>query len=180
MGWYRGVLLVTCLALPSPVASLAQPTGPDVPKEVAVPSGYKLLFRLEAKGVQVYKALEGKGGALEWVLEAPLADLFEEKGGKAGWHYDGPAWEATDGSKLVRDKTQDVKSAPAPKPQQDIPWLLLKVKAAEGQDGKLSPATYIQRLHTEGGKAPAEVPKRVGTKVGVAYRAEYYFYGQAK
>jgi hypothetical protein len=116
---------------------------------------------------------------LEWLLEAPLADLFEE-GGKAGWHYEGPSWEAVDGSEVVRDKTEDVKSAPAPKPKQDIPWLLLKVKAADGKEGKFTPAVYIQRLHTEGGKAPGELPKRVGTKAGVEYKATYYFYGQAK
>jgi hypothetical protein len=175
-----GLLLAGIFAILLPVASQGQPALPDVPKEIAVPPGHKLLFKVEAKGVQIYKAVKGKRGALEWVLEAPLADLFEEKGGKAGWHYEGPSWEAVDGSKVVRDKTEDVKSAPAPKPKQDILWLLLKVKAAEGKEGNLSPAVYTQRLQTEGGKAPGELPKRVGTKVGVAYKATYYFYGQAK
>jgi hypothetical protein len=175
-----GLLLAAILAILLPVASQGQPARPDVPKEIAVPPGHKLLFKVEAKGVQIYKAVEGNGGALEWVLEGPLANLFEEKGRKAGWHYEGPSWEAVDGSKAVRDKTEDVKSAPAPKPNQDIPWLLLKVKAAQGKEGKFSPAVYIQRLQTEGGKAPGELPKRVGTKVGVEYKATYFFYGQAK
>ena len=177
MCWRGGVLLAAVFAMLLPVASRAQPA---VPKEIAVPPGHKLLFKVEAKGVQIYKAVQGKDGALEWALEAPLADLFEEKGVKAGWHYDGPSWEAVDGSKVVRDKTEDVKFAPAPKPKQDIPWLLLKVKAAEGKEGLLSPAVYIQRLETKGGKAPAELPRRVGTKLGVEYKAVYYFYGQAK
>jgi hypothetical protein len=158
----------------------AQPTVPDVPKDIAVPSGHKLLFKVEAKGVQIYKASEGKDGKLEWVLEAPLADLFDEKNQKAGWHYEGPAWEATDGSKVVRDKSEEVKSAPAPNPKESIPWLLIKVKAAEGKEGKLSPVAYIQRLQTEGGKAPADAPVRAGTKIGVAYKAVYYFHGAAK
>ena len=97
-----GLLLAAILAILLPVASQGQPAVPDVPKEIAVPPGHKLLFKVEAKGVQIYKAVEGKGGALEWVLEAPLADLFEEKGGKAGWHYEGPSWEAADGSKALR------------------------------------------------------------------------------
>ena len=177
MSWRNSVVLAAVFAILSPMAASGQPA---VPKEIAVPPGHKLLFKVEAKGVQIYKAVEGKGGAFEWVLEAPLADLFEEKGGKAGWHYEGPSWEGVDGSKVVRDKTEDVKSAPAPKPKQDIPWLLLKVKAAEGKEGLLSPAVYIQRLETEGGKAPAELPKRVGTKLGAEYKAVYYFYGQAK
>src|SRR5262245_19052229 len=174
-----GLLLASVFAIVLPVASQEQPVVPDVPKEIAVPPGHKLLFKMEAKGVQIYKAVEGKGGALEWVLEAPLADLFEEKGAKAGWHYEGPSWEAVDGSMVVRDKTEDVKSVPAPKSKEDIPWLLLKVMAAEGKEGNLSPAVYIQRLQTKGGKAPRELPKRVGTKIGVEYRAVYYFYGQA-
>src|SRR5208337_3399265 len=82
-------------------------------KEIAVPPAHKLLFKVEGKGVQIYKAVEGKSGTPEWVLEAPLADLFECKGGKAGCHYDNPpSWEAADGSKVV--KSGDAKSAPAP------------------------------------------------------------------
>jgi hypothetical protein len=160
-------------------ASLAQPAVPDVPNQIAVPKGHQLLFKLEAKGVQMYKAVE-KSGKLEWEFEAPLADLLDAKGGKAGYHYEGPSWEAADGSKAVRDKAEDVKSAPAPNAKEDIPWLLLKVKAEADKDGAFSPTVYIQRLQTAGGKAPTELPKRVGTRVGVAYKAVYYFYGQAK
>jgi hypothetical protein len=168
------------LALLLLAESLAQPAASDVPKEIAVPPGNRILFKLEANGVQIYKAVEASPGKLEWILEAPLADLVEEKGRKAGWHYEGPSWEAVDGSKVVRDKTEEVKSAPAPKPSEDIPWLLVKVKAEEGKDGTFSPAVYIQRLQTAGGKAPAELPTRAGTKVGVAYKAVYYFLGKAK
>jgi hypothetical protein len=162
-----------------PAGSLAQPAAPDVPKDVAVPAGHKLLLKVEARGVQIYKAVKGKAGTLEWVLEAPLADLFEGKGGKAGHHYENPpAWEAADGSKVV--KSGEAKSAPARNPRQDIPWLLVSVKAAQGKAGRFTPAVYIQRLQTRGGVAPAERPRRAGTKVGVAYRAVYYFYGKAE
>jgi hypothetical protein len=159
---------------------VAQPAVPDVPKAIAVPPGYRLLFKVEAKGVQIYKAVANQSGKPEWALEAPLADLLDDKGGKAGWHYEGPAWKAADGSKVVRDPATAVQSAPAPKPTDDIPWLLVKVKAAVGPGGTFSPAEYIQRLQTGGGKAPAELPKRIGTKIGVPYKAVYYFYGPAK
>jgi hypothetical protein len=175
MNMQLGVLLVSGLAnLLSAVAA------PEVPKDIAVPPGHQLLFRLEAKGVQIYKAVEGNSGQLEWALEAPLADLQDAQGKKAGIHYEGPAWESADGSKVVRDKAEEVKSAPAPRPKEDIPWLLLKVKAAEGKEGSFSPVLYIQRLQTTGGKAPADPPKRAGTKIGVAYKAVYYFYGKGK
>jgi hypothetical protein len=149
-----------------------------VPREIAVPPGHKLLLKVEARGVQIYKAAEGKTGKLEWVLEAPLADLSDGKRAKLGWHYEGPAWEAADGSKVVRDKSAEVKSAQAPNPSEDIPWLLIKVKADEGKPGRFSPAVYVQRVQTVGGKAPAEAPNRVGTKIGVRYKAVYLFYAR--
>jgi hypothetical protein len=57
-----------------------QQREPEVPSELRVPAGHKLLIRAEAKGVQIYKSVEGQGGRLEWVLEAPLADLFSVEG----------------------------------------------------------------------------------------------------
>jgi hypothetical protein len=172
--------LAGIIAILLPEASLAQIVVPDVPTEIAVPSGYKLFLKVEAKGVQIYKAVEGKSGAPEWVLEAPLADLFDDKGKKVGCHYDGPAWEMSDGSKVIRDKAVEVKSAPAPNHKEDTAWLLVKVKGEEVKDGMCSSAVYIQRLQTVGGKAPVSLPKHVGTKVGMAYKAVYYFYGPIK
>jgi hypothetical protein len=179
MSWRIAPVLAALVAIFLPIASAAQPADPDVPKEIAVPAGYKLLLKVEAKGVQIYKSVEGKSGKLEWALEAPLADL-SRKGEKAGWHYEGPSWEASDGSKVVRDKAAEVKSAPAPNPTEDIPWLLVKVIAEQDKHGTFSPVVYIQRLQTQGGKAPAELPKRVGTKRGVTYQAVYYFYRKAE
>jgi hypothetical protein len=72
-----------------------------------------------------------------------------------------------------------VQMAAAPHAQEDIPWLLIKVKVEEDKEGTFNRVVYIQRVYTKGGKAPAEAPMRVGTKVGVAYRSTYYFYGRA-
>jgi hypothetical protein len=157
-----------------------EPVRPDVSREIAVPSGHKLLAKLEAKGVQIYKAVEAKPGQLEWVFEAPLADLADDKGGIAGYHYEGPSWEATDGSKVIWDKAEKVKTVPASHLNKDIPWLLVKVKAARGKAGAFSPVVFVQRLQTAGGKPPGIAPQRAGTKIGVAYRAVYYFYSKAE
>jgi hypothetical protein len=174
----RALLALLVVGFISSCADSADP--PDIPKDIAVPPGHELLFKLDARGVQIYKAVEGKSGKLEWALEAPLADLFDAKGKKAGCHYEGPAWEAADGTKVVRDKAEDVKSAPASNAKDDIPWLLIKVKPEAASDGTFSSTAYIQRLQTAGGKAPAEAPKRPGTKVGAPYKAVYYFHGKAK
>jgi hypothetical protein len=157
---------------------LAGPASAQVPREVTVPPGHKLLLKMRAKGVQIYKAVKGKSGGLEWELEAPLADLLDAKGERAGWHYEGPSWEAADGSKVARDKKEEVKSAPAPNPKEDIPWLLIRVKAEDGKAGTLTSVVYVQRVQTAGGKAPAQPPRRIGTKVGVPYTAAYVFYRQ--
>jgi hypothetical protein len=102
-------LLVAIVALLVPALSFAQPAVPDVPLEIAVPAGHKLLFKLQAKGVQIYKAVERKAGVPEWVLEAPLAELFDGNG-NAGHHYDNPpAWEAADGSKVVGTVVSSIK-----------------------------------------------------------------------
>jgi hypothetical protein len=170
-------LLVVVVLFPPP--SPGQPGRPEVPKDIAVPPGYKLLARLEARGVQIYKAVEAKPGRFEWAFEAPLADLWDGKGGKAGYHYEGPSWEATDGSRIIWDKAEKVKSAPAPDAKADIPWLLIKVRAEGDEAGIFSPVVFVQRARTTGGKPPETAPKRAGTKVGVAYRAIYYFYSKA-
>jgi hypothetical protein len=129
--------------------------------------------------VQIYKSVEGKGGKPEWVLEAPLADLFSSDGKKPGFHYEGPSWEAMDGSKVTRDKERAVQAAAASNAQEDIPWLLIKVNAEGDKQGIFNQVVYIQRINTKGGKAPIEAPLLTGTKVGAAYMATYYYYGRA-
>ena len=174
--------MIRAIGLAFSVAGLAlsalSAAEPDVPKDVAVPDGHKLVASVKAKGVQVYKAVEGKSGGLEWTLEGPLADLSDEKGSRVGWHYDGPAWEATDGSKMVRDAAEAVKQAPAPDPKAAIPWLLVKVKVADDKPGEFAGVVYIQRLNTAGGRAPADPPKRIGTRVGVPYTAVYQLWAK--
>jgi len=167
------------LAAIQPAGAQEKLSAPEVPSELKMPPGYKLVGRMEAKGVQIYKSVEGKDGKLEWTLEVPLADLFSSDGKRAGSHYEGPSWEASDGSKVTRDKEQPVKMAAAPNSQEDIPWLLVKVQAEGDREGAFSRVLYIHRVNTRGGKAPAEAPVRLGTKLGVEYRATYYFYGRA-
>src|SRR5262245_27039622 len=108
MCWRLAVFLPVSFATLLPTESLAQRVVPQVPKEICVPPGYKLLFKVEATGVQIYKAIEDKSAKLEWVLEAPLAELFEDESGKAGWHYEGPSWEAADGSTVGRETAEKV------------------------------------------------------------------------
>ncbi|MDP9035251.1 MAG: DUF3455 domain-containing protein [Myxococcota bacterium] len=130
-----------------------------------------------AKGVQIYACKpkgEGAPSAYEWMLKAPEAELFDDKGQKIGKHYGGPTWESSDGSKVVgmmRSKA-DAPDATA------IPWLLIDVKSSDGA-GVLSKVKNIQRVATSGGKAPASGcdAAHTGAETRVDYSATYYMYG---
>jgi len=150
-------------------------TAPEVPAALAVPAGNKPVLRLAAEGAQIYtcQADPSTLGAFAWVLKAPEATLFDAAHGKAGKHYAGPTWESADGSRLVGAvKAKD----PGPDPSA-IPWLLLEKKEAVGQ-GALARVTFVQRVHTVGGKAPAAGcdASSTGKEARVDYKADYYFY----
>ena len=110
------------------------------------------------------------------MLKGPLASLTDAAGRPFGRHYDGPTWEAVDGSTVVRDPSTTVRSTPAPDATADVPWLLVKVAPGAGPAGTLTPAGYVQRLGTAGGQPPARPPVRLGTLVGVPYTATYRFF----
>ena len=63
-----------------------------------------------------------------------------------------------------------------------IPWLLLKATSTPVPDGnRLDNTTYIQRVATTGGLAPAKGcdATTVNTRAEVGYTADYYFWKQA-
>jgi hypothetical protein len=137
-----------------------------LPANLAVPQGSTRVLKALAKGAQVYTCKpEG------WVLKAPDADLFDEQGAKIGHHFAGPTWELTDGSAVVGEVKE---KAPA---EGTIPWLLLAAKETRGA-GTLSRVSFIQRVETQGGKAPAEGcdPAHQGAEIRVDYTATYLFY----
>jgi hypothetical protein len=140
-----------------------------------VPNGQTVLLKALGKGVQIYgcKATAADPGKFDWSFKAPEADLTNEEGKKIAKHYAGPTWEANDGSKVVGEV---LKKLDAKKPGA-VPWLLLKAKTNEGT-GAFARVTYIKRVDTEGGVAPALGcdQAHVNTEARVDYRANYYFY----
>jgi hypothetical protein len=161
----------------SAVAQTAVATLPEIPAPLQVPAEQNLLLKVAAKGSQIYvcQAQADKPDRFEWIFKAPEAELLDENGQPFGSHYDGPTWEASDGSKVMGEI-----AAKAEAPQSDtIPWLLLDVKERQGE-GVLSPVSWVQRLNTVGGEAPAEGCSRAqqNREVRIAYTADYYFYGK--
>jgi hypothetical protein len=88
-------------------------------------------------------------------------------------HYDGPTWQAEDGSTVV-GVVQARDAGPDP---DAIPWLLLGVASTSGR-GVLSATSSIQRIGTAGGKAPAEGcdPAHLDQEWRAPYTAQYAFY----
>jgi hypothetical protein len=148
----------------------------DVPAALNPPADATLEAAFAARGVQIYTcAVPAAGGAPAWTLKAPHAVLF--KGfDTAAIHFAGPSWQANDGSLVTGTRTA---SDPGPDPTA-IAWLLLQASSNVGP-GLFADTTWIQRLDTEGGVAPATGcdAGHVGAQVLVPYRANYFFYHAA-
>jgi hypothetical protein len=145
--------------------------NPDLPSPVCdnlqVPPGHKVAFRVYALGVQIYR-----WNGDSWDFVAPRALLFADANyrGKVGAHYGGPTWESNSGSNVVASRVAGCSPDPTA-----IPWLLLQTVSTDGP-GIFSSATYIQRVNTRGGLAPAAPGSSVGEMAETPYTTEYYFY----
>jgi hypothetical protein len=158
--------------------------APTIPAALAVPAGAVLKFKVHATGNQVYTCAASVAAAADggtdagattyaWTLKAPDAKLFDANDAQVGTHFAGPTWMSTDGSDVV-----GLKVAQADSPLADaIPWLLLKAVSHMGS-GVFMDVTFVQRLNTTKGKAPATGcdAGTVNTELPVAYTADYYFY----
>jgi uncharacterized protein DUF3455 len=162
---------------PGPMARTASPlVAPTVPPELVVPEGHKLTFMALAKGVQIYECAADASGALAWKLHAPRADLVDDSGATIGSHFGGvdkslppgPYWEAKDGSRVHAGKPVTAPNAGS------IPLLRLEAADTSGT-GVFSKVSFVHRLDTTGGVAPAGACT-AGKTTEVAYTAKYYFY----
>lgn len=137
-----------------------------VPAALSAGPNAELVLSVHAEGSQVYTCAPDKN---EWVLKAPDAALFDEKGAQIGKHYAGPSWELNDGSLVTGEL-----AAKDPGPDANaIAWLLLKVKTNNGK-GLLAKASFVQRIETVGGLAPKGACKQ-GDEVKAPYTATYRF-----
>jgi hypothetical protein len=165
----------TLAAAPPP--TLAPPTVPDA---LAVPVGAKVAAHFHARGDQVYVCGAGPAGGAAgyaWTLKRPDATLTGDDGRPVGTHGAGPTWTSTDGSAVVGKKLaqSDAPDATA------VPWLLLGAVSTTGA-GVFSDVTFIQRVATSGGNAPASGcgADNVDAETHVPYTADYYFYRGGK
>ncbi len=162
------VVLAACAGMHDSTAA------PDVPAAVAVPSGNKPAMTLVGAGLLTYecKAKAGAADTFEWAFAGPDAKLTDKGGAVVGKYYGGPTWEHSDGSKVTGKQL-----AVSPSPAGNIPMQLVQANPATGS-GAFSGVSYIQRLNTKGGVAPADpcTASTSGAKKTVNYSADYVFY----
>lgn len=161
------------LAVALLVATPAYAQMADVPAPVQPPAGQKAAMTWTGSGELTYecRAKADTATAFEWTFVGPDARLTDAKTRAAmGRYYAGPTWEAADGSKITGKQV-----GVAPASAGDIPFQLVK---AEGGTGAMKDVTYIQRVNTKGGVAPADAcdASMKGAKKTVPYSADYVFY----
>ena len=147
----------------------------SLPAAVQVPVGHKVAMETVGAGDITYQCSSKKdmAGQFEWVFVGPDAKLNDRSGKQIGKYYGPPAtWESMDGSKLTGAQV-----AVAPSSAGNIPLQLVKANPAMGS-GAMMGVTYIQRVATSGGVAPAAAcgASNAGNKQIVRYQADYIFY----
>jgi hypothetical protein len=171
------VLLAGCASGP---ASVSTPTfsQASLPDAVKVPAGHQVVLETVGIGSITYqcRAKAAAAGQFEWVFVGPDAVLNSRSGKALGKYYGPPAtWESADGSKVT-----GAQLAVAPASPGSIPLQLVKANPATGE-GAMKGMSFIQRVQTKGGAAPATVcdATTLETKQVVKYQSDYIFYKPA-
>lgn len=147
----------------------------ELPAAVQVPAGHKVAMETVGVGQITYecKAKKDMANEHEWVFIGPDAKLQTRSGAVIGKYWGPPAtWENNDGSKVTATQV-----AVAPAGAGNIPLQLVKANPASGM-GAMQGVSYIQRVATKGGVAPAMAcgPANMGSKQVVQYQADYIFW----
>ena len=147
----------------------------SLPDAVKVPTGHAVVMETAAAGDITYecRVKAAMPGQFEWVFVGPDAGLKDRSGQVVGRYFGPPAtWESKDGSKVTGAQV-----AVAPASPGSIPLQLVKANPAMGSGAMLG-TSYIQRVNTQGGVAPATpcTASATGQKQVVKYQADYIFW----
>ena len=146
-----------------------------LPEAVRVPAGHQVAMETVGAGDITYecRAKANLPGQHEWVFIGPDARLTDRSGRQVGRYYGPPAtWESMDGSRITATQV-----AVASNGTGNIPHQLVKANPAMGA-GAMQGVSYVQRVATQGGVAPATACDGpvLGQKQVVKYQADYIFY----
>jgi hypothetical protein len=156
----------------APCAQDDSDRGPVLPpgcEALQVPAGNEVSFHAYAVGFQIYR---WNSSTNAWVFVAPAAVLYSSPHlrHQVGTHFAGPTWQSNSGSSVLGARLLGATPDPTA-----IPWLLLRAVSSAGP-GIFAGTTFVQRVNTVGGLAPARAGAFDGEEVGVPYTAQYYFY----
>jgi hypothetical protein len=147
----------------------------QAPDATQPPSNQHVVLTVQGRGAQIYSC-QPVGNTFQWIFQAPVARLFDDKGIEVGTHADGPTWTLQDSSSIqgvpvVKQASPDAAN---------IPWLLLKA-ANPQRTGVLTTVELIRRSDTKGGIAPTAGcdATHKGDLARVPYTATYTFYSSA-
>lgn len=180
------------LAMAAPYASTQNiVVPPPVPADIVVEAGNNAFLIGHATGTQNYICLPS-GRTYAWTFFGPQATLFDGIGEQLLTHYLSPNPDENAALRATWQDSRDTSTvwAVAEASSTDssfvapgsIPWLRLRVVGSEyGPQGgdRMTATTYIQRVNTAGGVAPAAGCSNktdVGRKVMVPYTTDYVFY----
>lgn len=163
----------------------------DVPDRLRVPAGNRQYLAAEAAGTQNYICLPTPAG-VAWSFLGPQATLFTAQGHQVMTHFLSPnpmqagapraTWQHSHDTGTVWAAAIATYGEPDYVEAGAIPWLLLEVVGAQSgvsRGDRISDTTYIQRINTSGGVAPAtgcSAAGDVGKRVMVPYTTTYVFY----
>lgn len=172
------VALASAAVLLSACSTTPMYSQDALPPTVQVPAGNSVAMQTVGAGDITYECRVKKdmAGQFEWVFIGPDAVLSDRSGKAVGKYFGPPAtWASNDGSKVTATQL-----AVAPAGAGNIPFQLVKANPATGS-GAMTGVTYIQRVATKGGVAPATAcgAGNVGTKEIVKYQADYIFWKAA-
>ena len=180
---HRLLLATAALAALSACSSMGGPAMPmfsqaTLPDPVKVPAGHTVAMETVGVGEVTYecRAKAAQAGAFEWVFVGPTAVLNGRDGKAVGRYFGPPAtWQSMDGSAITGAQLAVAPAAPG-----SIPLQLVKANPATGA-GAMSGISYVQRVATQGGVAPAAAcdAGAVGRKEIVKYQADYIFWKAA-
>jgi hypothetical protein len=191
IGSTKTVLRIACLGVVAAMGSVSLAAAhdlvpPAVPGNLQVPEGHRAYRMTHAVGTQNYICL---GAGLAWTFIGPQATGFNEEGGQFMTHFLSPnpvegglpraTWQHSKDTSAVWAQAISSSTDPSYVAPGAIPWLLLAVvgtQAGPDEGDKLAATTFIQRVNTVGGVAPAGACPAVGTRAFVPYETDYVFY----
>jgi hypothetical protein len=156
------------------LSSCATNQAGKMPASLIPTPDQKMILQAMGEGVQTYTCEKGGDNAYAWVASGPVADLYDGTGNALASLAKGPRWSTPEGSAITGVV---VASAPAPKEDEDIPWVLWKGDDATGK-GTLARVTSIRQIRTRGGLAPTKgcTAEKVGKITKTTYAATYQFF----